>query len=66
MNTRNWQIKILTLCMAAIALCLTAACGDSFPREEPGAKRIMPLGPCPKTSMRCRRILSCPHRRDST
>ena len=22
MNTQNWQIKILTLCMAAIALCL--------------------------------------------
>ena len=27
MNTRNWQIKILTLCMAAFALCLTVACG---------------------------------------
>ena len=47
MNTRNWQIKILTLCMAAIALCLTGACGDSFPGEEPVARRIMPADPCP-------------------
>ena len=47
MNTRNWQIKVLTLCMAAIALCMTGACGDSFPGEEPVAKRIMPADPCP-------------------
>ena len=47
MNTRNWQIKILTLCMATFALCLTAACGESYLDEEPVAKRIMPAGPCP-------------------
>ena len=47
MKTQNWQIKILTLCMAAFALCLTVACGDFYPDEEPVAKRIMPLGPCP-------------------
>ena len=42
MNTRNWQIKILTLCMAAFALCLAAAC-------EPGqieVERITPSAPC--------------------
>ena len=30
MNTRNWQIKLLTLCMAAITLCLAVACGDEY------------------------------------
>ena len=42
MNKGNWQIKILTLFMGAIALCLTAAC-------EPGqieVERITPSAPC--------------------
>ena len=47
MSIGNWQIKILTLCMAAFALCLTAACGESYPDEEPVIKRIMPMGSCP-------------------
>ena len=42
MNTRNWQIKILTFCMAAFALCLTVACGD----EYTGPERITPSAPC--------------------
>ena len=42
MNTRNWQIKMLTLCMAAFALFLTAACGD----EYTGPQRITPSAPC--------------------
>ena len=45
MNTRNWQIKILTLCMAAIALCLTAACESTDP-EYAGPQRITPSAPC--------------------
>ena len=40
MNTRNWRIKILTLCMAAFTLCLAAACGDA------GPERITPSAPC--------------------
>ena len=33
MNTRNWQIRILTLCMAAFTLCVAAACGDGLNDE---------------------------------
>ena len=40
MNTPNWQIKMLTLCMAAFALWPTAACGDA------GPERITPSAPC--------------------
>ena len=43
MNTWNWQIKILTFCIAAIALCLTAACERDYPLEE---VRITPSAPC--------------------
>ena len=49
MNTRNWQIKILILCMAAIALCLTAACGDEYLTLYPypdGGLRIVSSEPC--------------------
>ena len=40
MNTGNWQIKMLTLCMTAFTLCLTAACGDA------GPEIITPSAPC--------------------
>ena len=48
-HTTNWQLKALTLLAAAVAICLTAACGDSLPDEfqYPSFKRIMPMGPCP-------------------
>ena len=43
MNTQNWQIKLLTLCMAAFALCLTAACERNYTLEEVW---ITPSAPC--------------------
>ena len=49
MNTRNWQIKMLTLCMAAFALCLTVACGDEYLTDYPypdEGLRIVSLEPC--------------------
>ena len=48
MNTQNWQIKILTLCMAAIALCLTVACGgDEYLTDYPDeGLLIVSLEPC--------------------
>ena len=58
----NWKIKILTLFMAAIALCMTASCGDvgidenastneyvgnyEYVGANPGVERITPSEPC--------------------
>ena len=44
MNTGNWQIKMLTLCMTAFTLCLTAACGDAG-TEYTSPERITPSAP---------------------
>ena len=48
MNTRNWQIKILTLCMAAIALSLTVTCnlGSSSFRENEWKEPLKSDGLC--------------------
>ena len=45
MNTGNWQIKMLTLCMTAFTLCLTAACGDAG-TDYAGPEIITPSAPC--------------------
>ena len=51
MKTTNWQTKALTLFIAAVALWLTAACGNGdapiYESDVPVYKRIMPISPCP-------------------
>ena len=49
MKTTNWQTIALTLLIAAVALWLTAACGEPASTEEEIATyaRIMPKEKCP-------------------
>ena len=45
MKTTNWQTKALILFIAAIALCLATACGETD-TEYTGPYRITPSAPC--------------------
>ena len=45
-HTTNWQLKALTLLAAAVAICLTTACGNGSGAEYAIDGRITPSAPC--------------------